>query len=194
MTAREMVLGLVTGTILLFGVSSIMINSRLGAWKDLLAKQDAAATEIAKLKYLYDDKGRWDEEYESMKSKVNVFPADQRVDVHFMTLMDSAAAKNNVTISKRQPGEEKKEGDMFELPIECTDVEGSQEDITRFLFDLEGTGAMMDVRQLWLKPKGGGVLRGRFTLYCAYMREQKSREKGNETKPVRRKNERAGGA
>jgi hypothetical protein len=193
LTAREIVLGLVTVSVLLFGVSSLMVKSRIAVWKDLLAQQEAVVKEIDRSKRLHGDKDRWARDYEAVKSLVNVFPADQRVDVHFMTIMDGVAAKHGVTIAKRQPGEEKQIGDMFEMPIECNDVEGSQEAITRFLFDLQASGAMMDIRQLWLKPRGGGILRGRFTLYCAYMKEPKGREKREDTRPIKRKGDRAPG-
>ena len=81
-------------------------------------------------------------------------------------------------ISKRQPGEEKQQGEVYELPIECREWEGSLDAITHFLFDLQSEGAMMDIRHLLIKPKGEGVLGGRFWLHCAYTRGQESGVRG----------------
>jgi hypothetical protein len=56
------------------------------------------------------------------------------------------------------------------LPIECREWEASLDALVRFLFELQSEGAMLDIRQLLIKPRGQGILRGRFTLYCAYAR------------------------
>ena len=92
------------------------------------------------------------------------------MDVYWLALMDEIAAKRGVAIANRKVGEEKKVGDVYELPIEVKDWEGKLEAITYFMFDLRAAGAMMDLRQLYIKPKEDRSLRGRFMLYCAYTR------------------------
>jgi hypothetical protein len=64
---------------------------------------------------------------------------------------------------------------VYELAIDCREWEATLDPLVRFLFDLQSEGAMFDVRQLMIKPKGKGVLRGRFALYCAYTREASER-------------------
>ena len=66
-------------------------------------------------------------------------------------------------------------GDVFELPIEVRDWEGSLEALVGFLFELQSQGAMLDIRHLVMKPNEKKVLRGRFVLYCAYTRERQPR-------------------
>jgi hypothetical protein len=86
--------------------------------------------------------------------------------------MDGLASRNGVKIITRQVGEEEQAGEIYELPIECKDLEGTLQGLVRFLFDLQNEDAMLDIRQFYVKPKGKGdvLLRGRFTLYCAYTR------------------------
>jgi hypothetical protein len=48
--------------------------------------------------------------------------------------------------------------------------------IVKFLYDLQSQGAMMDVRKLMMKPhgvapQGGYLMKGRFSLTCAYTKE-----------------------
>jgi len=98
-------------------------------------------------------------------------PAGRNTDVHWLELMDNMASKNGIKIIKRQAGEEKKMGEVYELPVECKEWEGSLDSMSHFLFDMQSEGGMLDIRQLLVKPTGKDVLRGRFTLYCAYMKE-----------------------
>jgi len=92
--------------------------------------------------------------------------------------MDSVATRNGFTIARRQTGKEAEVGDVYELPIDCKDWEGSLESLVKFLYDLNREGAMLDVRQLYVRPSNKpGYLKGTFTLYCAYMRGDVEKEK-----------------
>lgn len=111
--------------------------------------------------------------FAELKDLMPVFPADKRVDTHWLGIMDAAATRNGLSIAKRQPGNEKIDGDVYELPIECREFEGSLEAIVRFLFDVQSEGVMLDVRSMTIRPspQNPALLRGQFILYCAYMRE-----------------------
>lgn len=86
--------------------------------------------------------------------------------------MDSLATANNLSISRRQAGKEISVGDVYELPIEVKDWEGSLESLVKFLYALQSDdGAMLNVRALYMRPSSRrGFLKGTFTLACAYMR------------------------
>ena len=73
-----------------------------------------------------------------------------------------------------QVGAEKPVGDVFEIAIECKEWEGSLDALVHFLYDLESAGVMLDMRQMFMRPHptNRGLLRGTFTLHCAYMREK----------------------
>ncbi len=170
-TRREAVLGMVTGAVLLFGSTYLGGRSRL---HDLARmKDDCRALErrIERAKNMVAERDRWSGEWSRLEAQLPIFPADMDVSVHWLSVMDKMALASGVTISKRQKGEVRKIGHLYEMPIDVGNFEGTLDATVRFLFDLQTQNAMMDVRQLLIKPKGPNLLRGRFTLYCAYMAE-----------------------
>jgi Tfp pilus assembly protein PilO len=173
---REMVLGLATVAVALFAVTLMVAKPRIQKWKSLGEQQKEVKVQIDRARKLIADKQKWEKQYKEMSKLMPTLPAAKNPDAYWLEIMDNIAAKNGVKISKRQAGEEKKQGDIYELPVECKEWEGTLDATVHFLFDMQSEGAMLDIRQLLVKPQGKGILRGRFTLYCAYMREvQKGR-------------------
>lgn len=168
---REAALGLCTAAVALIAVTMIIATPKIDKWKELRQERVNILKQIERDGRLLNEKANWDREYAKLSKMMPAFPYDQKMDVHWLSVMDDIAAKNGVKISTRQVGEEKKQGDVYELPIECKEWEGTLDAIAHFLFDMQSAGAMLDIRQLLVKPQGKGILRGRFTLYCAYMRE-----------------------
>jgi len=162
---------LLTGAAVLFGVTFFLAGPRITRWRELRLKQAEVAREIARARKLVARRGYWEEQLAEYSGMLPRVAADKKMDVHWLSIMDKLAAEHEVSIHQRAAGQEKDEGEVFELPIECREWEGSLDGIVRFLYDLQATGAMFDIRHLFIKPKGGGVLRGRFSLYCAYTRE-----------------------
>jgi Tfp pilus assembly protein PilO len=167
---RELVLLVATIFIALFGGTAILARARIDAWRDIVEKQDAVRVEIEKSSRLIQARELWAGKFEEHGKKIPQFPAEKQMDVHWLALMDDIAAKRGLTIAKRMVGKEKQVGAVYELPIEVQEWDGSLDAITYFMFDLQAAGAMMDLRQLYIKPKEDRSLRGRFTLYCAYTR------------------------
>lgn len=171
LSQREAVLLLGTATAGLFGLTAILAGPKLDQWKDLLQEQSKVQAQTAEDRRMLAERARWKKEFQDLRKMLPEFPADQKMDVHWLSLMDDLARKNGMHILKTKSGEEKKVGDVYEVPIECDDWDGKLDSLVRFLFDLQGEGAMLDVRQLLVKPrepKAEDALRGRFTLYCAY--------------------------
>jgi hypothetical protein len=169
---REAVFGLATGAIALFGLSAIMAKPAFDRWTELRRDRIAALRQVEKDKIMAGERGKWSERFIKINKTIPPFPADKKMDVHWLSVMDGLASKDGVVISKRRVGDEKKLGDLYEMSIDCQDCEGTLDAMMRFLFDLQQQDAMLDVRQLLLKPKSATVLRGRFTLYCAYTRQE----------------------
>jgi hypothetical protein len=168
---REGLLALVTAAIVLFGGSALLARSRIEKWKDLRQKQDDIRGQIEQDRSLVAEHEQWAKQLAELSVLLPVHPAGKKTDVYWLSVMDNLATKHGVQITKRQAGEEKKMGDVYELVIECREWEASLDAMVHFLFDLQAEGAMFDVRQLLIKPTGTGLLRGRFSLYCAYTRE-----------------------
>jgi Tfp pilus assembly protein PilO len=169
-TSRELVLMLLTGGAALFGGTAILGQSRFELIKTLGEDQRKVRQEIDRSNRLIQSREHWQKLYDELGKKLPQFPADKKMDVHWLTLMDEVASRHGVVISKRQVGEEKKVGDVYELPIDVKEWDGKLDAIVHFMFDLQREGVMLDLRQLYIKPKEDRSLRGRFTLYCAYMR------------------------
>jgi hypothetical protein len=173
MSSREMMLGVATFSAALVGLTVFIARPRIEELSELRARQADLRGRIEADNRLLGQRGDWERKMVEMRELLSVQPAGKNVDVHWLSVMDTIAAKHGVRISTRQAGEERKEGDVYELPIECKEWQGTLESLVYFLFELQSEGAMLDVRQLVVRPgeKGQGQLRGRFTLYCAYTRE-----------------------
>lgn len=167
---REAVLVLITAAVALFGGSLMLVKPKIVYLKELRTKQAEVIRQIKQDKRLVDERDTWEKQLKKLSKMLPQYPVDKKMDVHWLSVMDNLAAKHGVKILKRQAGEERKQGDVYELPIECKEWEGGLDSIVHFLFDLQSEGAMLDIRQLLIKPKSKGVLRGRFSLYCAYTR------------------------
>lgn len=170
-SSREKNMLLITVVVVLYGAAGLSFKKQVANWK---AEQKVYATAQKKLKEekaLIAARGEWAARYEEVRDLMPVFPYDKDVDTHWLNIMDSAATRNGLTISRRQTNKEAEVGDVYELPIDCKDWEGSLEALVKFLYDLNKEGAMLDMRQLYVRPSNKpGYLKGTFTLYCAYMR------------------------
>jgi hypothetical protein len=175
MSPRESVLLLLTAAVALFGISAMLARPKVEEWKTLRISQREVAAEIEAEQELIASRAKWQKEFEELSQYLPRYSATKKMDIHWLSIMDNLAAKHKVRISRRQVGDEKRVGDVYEMPIECRDWEGELEPIVRFLFDMQVQGVMLDIRQIFIKPLKGAKLRGRFTLYCAYTRESSLR-------------------
>jgi hypothetical protein len=167
---REYILGISTVIVMLYGAAAIIAKPKIDARREIKDLQMEAGQTIESYKALIAEKDKWGREFGEKRKLLPEQPVDKKMDVYWLMTMDQLASKHSVTIHKHQAMDEAKEGDVYELPIECSAWEGSLESITHFLFELQDEGAMLDIRQLAIKPKENGALRGSFTLYCAYTR------------------------
>lgn len=170
---REAVLGVLTLAVALLGGTALLARPKIDEWKQLRADQAQVRMEIEQDRRLVAGRDEWVKRLSELSKMLPVFPPDKKMDIHWLSVMDGAASKHGVQISKRQAGDEEQQGEVYELPIESKEWEGTLDGLVHFLFDMQKEGAMLDVRQLFVKPKSQNVLRGRFVLYCAYTRAEK---------------------
>lgn len=173
LSERELMLAMATGAVVLFGLSVILSKSKIEEWKEITKKQEELSAQIQRNQETINSRDVWLKKLGELQQALPEYPADKKMDVQWLSTMDQVAVKHGVKILKRQAGEEKVVGDVYELPIECKEWEGNLGAIVHFLFDLQSQGAMLDIRQLQVKPKAGDVLRGYFSLYCAYAKQKK---------------------
>jgi Tfp pilus assembly protein PilO len=169
---RELVIAEVTIAVALFGATALLARPRIDEWQALRREQKQVRSDIDADREMLASHDRWDAKYNEMKSQLTQHTADERVTVHWLSLMDTLASKHGVKISRRQAGKEERSGDIYELPIECRAWEGSLDSVVAFLYELQSQGGTLNIRHLLMKPDEKKMLKGRFTLYCAYTREK----------------------
>ncbi len=170
-TARETVLGLITISVALFGVTGLLARSKIDDWKAVRAQQIEVRSSIVRSQELVEQREKWDARMGELQGSMPRFPKGKRMDVYWSTEMERKASAHGLKILRHEVGGELQEGPIYELPIECRDWEGSLDALVHFLFDLQSEGAMLDIRYLRIKPKDKVLRTGRFSLYCAYMRD-----------------------
>lgn len=168
---RESVLALVTISVALFGVTGLLSGSKIDDWKAVREQQEQVRSSILRSQALVAQRGEWAAKMAKLQGSMPRFPQGKRMDVHWSTEMEKKASAHGLKILRHEVASERQEGPVYELPIECRDWEGSLDALVHFLFDLQSEGAMLDIRYLRIKPKDKVTRSGRFSLYCAYMRE-----------------------
>jgi len=169
-TFKEKNMLMLTLVLVLYGVAALFYRGQKANWEKQERIYKNARIKYAEECDLIAAKEEWDVKYQEMCSLMPVFPYDKDVDTHWLNIMDTVASENALSISRRQTGKEEEVGDVYELPIECKNWEGTLESLVTFLYGLRKEGAMVDVRQLYVRPGAPGYLKGTFSLYCAYMR------------------------
>ena len=175
---REKGLAIVTVIVLLYGLLFVLFNGKNGQkvkMADIRTKRHEREALYAEYKGLIEQHQVWNEEYAKNADLMPVFEPGRQVQTYWLGVLDRLATSNELSIIRRQVGEERQLGDVYELPIECKEWEGSLESLTRFLYDVHAEGAMLDVRKLFIRPGPRG-LRGSFTLFCAFLRAEKGAE------------------
>jgi len=169
-TSREMTLGILTLTVGLFGGTLLLARPRLAEWQRLQKTQERLNDEIRRDSELVGKREEWEARFDTLSEAMPQYGTKMKTDILWLSTIDSVAQKHGLEIRRIEAGEERQQGDVYELPIECNEWEGTLDALVHFLFDLQSRGAMLDVRFLLIKPKAGKVLRGRFSLSCAYTR------------------------
>ena len=192
---KEKNLLMVTAVLALYAVAALCYKKQSQEWKTAGRVYSNAKQKLQAERGLIAAAGEWNDKYAEMRGLMPVFEYERDVDTYWLNIMDSLAQRNGLTIARRQANKEAEVGDVYELPIECRDWEGTLESLVRFLYDLHREGAMLDVRQLFMRPSNKpGYLKGTFTLYCAYMRgETEELVKREEVKSEEGKSEEAAG-
>ena len=170
-SSREKNMLLIAVVAVMYAVAALCFKKQSANWKTEQRVYTNAQKKLQEENALIAAHDEWTAKYEQMRDLMPIFPYEKDVDTHWLNIMDSAASQNGFTIARRQTSKEVEVGDVYELPVDCKDWEGSLESLVKFLYDLHQAGAMLDVRQLFIRPSSKpGFLKGTFTLYCAYMR------------------------
>ena len=163
---REMVLGVITLTAVLIGITWYAVDSKTDVW-------NSKKTEIVKLRQqisLHENaikkQNDWLEDLNALQKDLRVFNTKQRSAApELMKTIKVISNKHGLDITRSQPQKEKKIGDLFELGINCT-WEGPLDAMVGFLSELQQQGVRYDVRSLNVTPvgKNTGKLKGNYRV------------------------------
>lgn len=169
---KEKAMLVATVVFALYAAVGFTLRKRIDNIRALQREQRDKRELYAQYCHLVSQRALWEESYQEKAGMMPVFEAGRQVETHWLGVLDRVASRNGLRIIRRQAGEEKRDGDVYEMPIECREWEGSLESLVGFLYDIHAEGAMLDVRKVFIRPAGGKAtgLRGSFTMYCAYLR------------------------
>ena len=145
---REKGLLVVTVLVLLYGALFMVYGKQRDKINAAIGQRRQRETQLAMERDLISQRAIWDEAYGDNSSLMPVFESARQVETHRLNLVERLAKDSGLTIIRRQVGEERQEGDVFEIPIECREWEGSLESVVKFLYAVHSEGAMLDVRKL----------------------------------------------
>lgn len=168
LTFREYVLMLGTVAAVLVGSAVLLVSPRLKEFREMAIHRKALTRQMKKYQALIDQREAWAQQLQELGKRVPRPPPGQRPGVYWPLFMNRIASNNKVQISNSQPKGEEQVGDFYEMQIDCSDWHADLSGTLHFLFDLQKEAAMLDVRRLVIKPRGGGIYGGSFSLYCAY--------------------------
>lgn len=179
---REKALLAIAFVFALFAFLGLRLRAKIDEVNKKRAELNAAELRLEACRSLIDQRDQWTARYSEKSDMIPVFTSDARLETYWGRKLSQLATTNGLTIVKSQALKETLSGDVYEMPIECKEWEGTLDSLVNFLYDVNAEGAMLDVRDLYVRPgaaKSGG-LRGSFTLYCAYLRDDSSAEKNGE--------------
>lgn len=168
---REMVLVWITGSIALMGLTFILCAPRIKEWKSFQDKQAVMNRKLEVTQNLVSQGPKWDARLAEIRKKLPLYAPDKDVTADLLIKIERIANAHGLNLPSRDLEKETLKGDMYELAANCK-WEGKLESLVRFLFDLQQEDAILDVSQLSVSPSEKKGLRGSFTVYCSYSRNQ----------------------
>ena len=194
LSRHEQNLAVATVFVVAFGLLAMKLRDGRDAWGESLSRLEGLRRNRAEARELIAMGPQWRAQYDKVRQEMPVFEPGRQVDTYWMSEMDRLAAEHSVSITRRQVGRETLVGDVYEFTTECQ-WEAPLDAFAKFLHAMQSAGAMLDVRELVIRTQDRkkGVLRGSFTLYCAYMRGEtenqaaeapEAREPGQPPAPV----------
>lgn len=172
LSSRETGLGIITGLILLFGLTYLVVAPKIKVWQERLETRKSQVQRIEVLKRLVESRAQWDKRLEDLRVRLSRYPAAMDVTADYMKILERVAKDNNITLVQRKPQKEQRQGDCYEMPIDCT-WEGDLNGLVHFLYALEQEKMTMDMEDLSVSLVSGGKgrLKGNFIMMCIYTRE-----------------------
>ena len=169
---RETLLGLITLTIILFGVTYWLGGSRIVEQRRIKDDKVRLLHQIELHKRIIAEKDAWFSKLEELQSQLPVYDDKTAITAELLKLIKRTADEYGLDLVRTQPYREQQVGTLYELGVSCS-WEGKLEALTRFLFELQKQGIRFDVLQLNAQPDAqrDRILKGSMTIDCAYRKK-----------------------
>jgi len=179
---RELKLLWITLVVLMLGGGYWWVSPRLKVMQERRAEEDQLKRRQQMAEYKINRSTEINNELNVLREKLPRHSMDAHVTAELLKTIEQTATEHGLMLIKRDPGKERNLGDLYEVSITCT-WEGDLNALVHFLYAIQSKGIIMDIQLLQVQPKQGqvDVLKGRFTIDCAYIREEPSDNKQENT-------------
>ncbi|MDF3130724.1 hypothetical protein P0Y35_16055 [Kiritimatiellaeota bacterium B1221] len=173
LNAREVRLSLITGGVILLGLSYQILNSQLTRLKGLKRQELSARVERRQQQDLLAEKPDLIEQLSTIKGQLPRHPEGQDLKSELARQVQSLANKSGLRLTGLTPDAEVflEELELYQAAVECS-WSGSSKSLVAFLHQLNELGAVADIRDLRLRNRSGmaNTLSGTFVLDFVYSR------------------------
>jgi len=170
---REIRLAILTGVIMLLGLSYVLLQSQLENLKGLNRRELRAKVERKQQKELLDQEPELIEQLSTIKGQLPRHPEGQDLKSEFARQVQNLSNRSGLKLTGLTPDSEKyfEELNLYQSAVRCT-WSGSSENLVSFLYRLNELGAVADIRELRLRNRNGmsTTLSGSFVLDFVYSR------------------------
>lgn len=170
LSGRETMLMWATLAMLLIGVTWLLGGPKWKEWEELEVARQSLEEQIVLSERLIGQQASWDERLAASMGDLKVYPAGVDVTPKLLETVEQMARDTSLKLSSLSPSKEQNLGDVSEVAIKCS-FEGTLDALVRFLYALKTADGLYKIRSLNMNPTGkGGMLKGLFTVDCAYAR------------------------
>jgi Tfp pilus assembly protein PilO len=166
---REILLGLITLTALLFGLTYWLAGSTIAEQRRIKEDKVRLLRQIELHKRILTEKDGWISRLEELQSQLPVYDDKTAITAELLKLIKRMADEHGLDLVRTQPYREEQKGALYELGVSCN-WEGKLDALVRFLYELQSQGVRFDVLQLNAQPDAqrDRILKGSMTIDCAY--------------------------
>jgi cell division protein FtsB len=177
MSRREIITGIITLFVVLFGLTYWLGGSKIAEQRELAEEKVNLRRQIELHKRIIEEQEKWTGRLAELQEQLPVY--ERRVSVNGQLMQDikNLADRNRLDLTKSRTDRERKVGTLYEISVIC-DWEGEIDHLVHFLYEVNQQGLRYDIRELTIRPdaKRAGILRGDMTIECAFRRTEETEQ------------------
>jgi len=173
MSNREIIIGMVTLALILFGFTYWMGGSKISEQKEMAEEKSRLRRQIKLHKRILDEKKDWIGRLDALQADLPVYDRRVPISVILSKEITGIAVEHGLELTRTIPGAEKQVDTLYEVNVSCKWT-GDLDALTHFLYALHSKGIRFDVWEIDIKPvaKQKGMLNGSMNINCAYRRTE----------------------